>query len=195
MAPGPVLGKYWPIGGYAALEAWAKRNPALATKFRKAINQSLSYAQGHPDEIRDLLPAASRNVRLPIWSPVIDRAKLTALARYSKEFDVISTLPNLALLVPASIGGGKTLQGTVGNRFITLRLDGRAVKTLTRGRYTFVVTDTSKTRSFKLDGPGVHKKTSVKGTGRSTWTVTLKRGVYTVTGTGSPRLRQRLTVR
>src|SRR5919202_3417144 len=36
MAPGPVLGKFWPIGGYAALGSWIRRNPALFKKFRAA---------------------------------------------------------------------------------------------------------------------------------------------------------------
>jgi NitT/TauT family transport system substrate-binding protein len=195
MAPGPVLGKFWPIGGYAALNDWARQNPGLAEKFRKAINQSLTYAQAHPDEIRDLLPAATRNVRLPIWSPLVDRQKLTQLAKYTKEFGVISTLPNLTLMVPSSVTGGKNLQGTVGNGFITLRLDGKPVRTLRPGKYTFVVADTSKTRNFRLVGPGVNKSTSVKGTGRSTWTLTLKKGKYTFGSSGRPALKRTLTVR
>jgi NitT/TauT family transport system substrate-binding protein len=195
MAPGPVLGKFWPIGTYVGLDEWASKNPELAKKFRTAINQSLTYAQAHPSEIRDLLPAATRNVRLPIWSPVIDRAKLTALARYSKEYDVISTLPNLTRLVPASVTGGKTLAGTVGDGFITLRLDGKPVRRLVPGRYTFVVGDTSKKRNFRLAGPGVNKSTSVKGTGRSTWTVTLKKGKYTFSSSGRPALKRTLIVR
>ena len=195
MAPGPVLGKFWPIGTYVGLDEWASQNPQLAKKFRTAINQSLTYAQAHPEEIRELLPAATRNVRLPIWSPVIDRAKLTALAKYSREYDVISTLPNLTRLVPASVTGGKTLSGTVGNGFITLRLDGKPVKRLAPGRYTFVVSDNSKTRNFRLAGPGVSKSTSVKGTGRSTWTLTLKKGKYTFSSSGRPALKRTLTVR
>ena len=94
MAPGPVLGKFWPIGCYVALNDWTKSNPTLAKAFHTAINQSLAYAQAHPEEIRALLPAALQNIRLPIWSPVIDRDKLLQLAKYAKEFDVISTLPN-----------------------------------------------------------------------------------------------------
>jgi NitT/TauT family transport system substrate-binding protein len=189
MAPGPVLGKFWPIGGYAALAEWSNANPDLARKFRLAINQSLTYSQSHPSEIRELLPSGTQNIRLPIWSPVIDRTKLLQLARYAKEFGVISTLPNLTQLVPSSISGGKNLQGTVGDRFITLRLDGRKVKTLTAGRYTFIVADTSKTRNFQLVGPGVKKQTSVRGTGRSTWTLTLRKGKYTFSSSGRPRLR------
>jgi NitT/TauT family transport system substrate-binding protein len=194
MAPGPVLGKFWPIGTYVAQSSWIQSNAALATKFRTAMNRSLAYAQSHPQEIREMLPAGTQNVRLPIWSPVIDRAKLAQLARYAKEFDVISTLPNLAALVPASVEGGKTLQGTVGNRFIALRLDGKAVTALTAGKYTFVVNDQSKTQNFMLDGPGVHKQTSVRGTGRSTWTVKLVKGKYTFRSSGKGGLRRMFRV-
>jgi NitT/TauT family transport system substrate-binding protein len=179
MAPGPVLGKFWPIGGYASLTSWQKSNPGLAKKFRTAINKSLSYAQSHPSEIRELLPAGTGNVRLPIWSPLIDRAKLRQLAAYTKDFDVITKLPNLTQLVPRSITGGKTLQATVANKVIKLQLDGKKLKTLPEGEYTFVVSDRSKTQSFQLRGPGVKRQTSVKGTGRATWTLALGPGKYT----------------
>ena len=75
-------------------------------------------------------PAASRNVRLPIWSPLVDREKLVQLARYTKQYGVISNLPNLAAMVPSTVTGGKNLQGTVGNRFIALRLDGVGLTTV-----------------------------------------------------------------
>ncbi len=179
MAPGPVLGRFWPIGCYGALDDWIAKNPALAAKFHAAINESLAYAQSHPDEIRALLPAGTQNVRLPIWSPVVDRDKLVQLAKYTKEFGVITTLPNFTRLVPSSVESGKTLQGTLGSNFVTLRLDGRVVTRLTAGKYTVVVSDTSKTQSFRLKGPGVIKTTSAKGTGRSTWTLAFKKGRYT----------------
>jgi NitT/TauT family transport system substrate-binding protein len=179
MAPGPVLGKFWPIGTYVALQDWTKRNPGLAKGFRTALNQSLEYAQGHPEEIRALLPAALQNIRLPIWSPLIDRDQLLTLAKYTKEFGVISTLPNFTQLVPNTIVSGHTLQGTVGPGFtISLLQDGKPVKSLTAGSYTFVVGDRSSAHNFHLTGPGVNKKTSVAKTGRSTWTLTLKKGTY-----------------
>jgi NitT/TauT family transport system substrate-binding protein len=194
MAPGPVLGKFWPIGGYGALDGWVQKNPQLAKQFHDAINQSLAYAQAHPEEIRALLPAGTQNVRLPIWSPVVDRDKLVQLARYTKEFGVIDSLPNLAKLVPSSVTGGKVLQGTVGNVFITLRLDGKAVKTLPHGKYTIVVQDNSKSTGFRLSGPGVGRQTSVKGTGRSTWTLTLKKGKYVYSSIANPKRRSTLKV-
>jgi NitT/TauT family transport system substrate-binding protein len=189
MAPGPVLGKFWPIGGYGATISWTKKNPTLFRKFRAAINKSLTYSQSHPAEIRALLPAGTQNVRLPIWSPLIDRSKLRQLAGYAKEFGVIDKLPNLTQLVPRAITGGKTLQGGVTNKQIRLLLDGKTVKTLPEGQYTFVVADHSKTQSFRIRGPGVNRKTSVKGTGRSTWTLSLGPGRYTYSSAGGKTLR------
>jgi NitT/TauT family transport system substrate-binding protein len=194
MAPGPDLGQFWPIGGYAALNDWARKNPGLAAKFRLAINQSLTYSQAHPDEVRELLPAASRNIRLPIWTPVVDIAKIVQLAKYTKEFGVITTLPNMTQLIPSSVSGGKTLQGEVGERYILLRQDGKAVTRLRAGRYTFVVNDTSKTQNFVLSGPGVSKTTSRTGTGRSTWTVTLRKGTYTFRSSGRVGLKKTFRV-
>jgi NitT/TauT family transport system substrate-binding protein len=194
MAPGPVLGKFWPIGGYGALDSWVSKNPQLAKSFHEAINESLAYAQSHPTEIRALLPAGTQNVRLPIWSPVVDRTKLVQLAKYAKEFGVIDSLPNMTKLVPSTVTGGKVLQGTVGNVFITLRLDGKAVTTLPHGKYTVVVTDNSKTTGFKLAGPGVTKQTSVKGTGRSTWTLTLKKGKYVYSSITHPKRKRTLKI-
>jgi NitT/TauT family transport system substrate-binding protein len=194
MAPGPDLGRFWPIGGYASLQSWATQNPALAAKFRTAINQSLSYAQSHPEEIRELLPAASRNVRLPIWSPLVDRAKVLQLAKYTKEFGVITTLPNMTQLIPSTIFAGKTLEGAVGERYILLRQDGKAVTQLKAGKYTFVVVDNSKTQNFVLTGPGVNKSTSRPGTGRSTWTLTLKKGTYVFRSSARPALKKTFKV-
>jgi len=189
MAPGPVLGKFWPVGGYAATISWTKKNPGLFKKFRTAINRSLTYSQSHPSEIRDLLPAGTQNVRLPIWSPIIDRAKLKQLAAYTKEFGVIDKLPNLTQLVPRSITGGKTLQGTVTDRAIRLLLDGRKVKSLQEGTYTFVVSDRSKLQSFRLRGPGVNRSTGLKTRGRATWTLGLAPGKYTYSSSGAKKLR------
>ena len=155
------------------------RTRTLAKKFTTAMNQSLQYAQTHSDEVRQLLPAASRNIRLPIWTTLADRQQILDLARYAKKYGVITSLPNLTQLVPSSISGGSTLQGTVGAQFITLRQDGKVITSVKAGKYTFVVTDASNKQSFSLVGPGVSKNTGVPFVGRTTWTVTLKKGTYT----------------
>jgi NitT/TauT family transport system substrate-binding protein len=194
MAPGPVLGRYFPIGGYAAKPSWVSANKGLAQRFRTAMNRSLVYAQSHPDEIRALLAPAIRNIRLPIWSPLIDRSKLQQLANYSRKYDVISKLPNMKQLVPNSIASGLTLQGTVQGRRVLLRLEGRTVKKLAVGPYVFVVTDSSKTQNFVLKGPKINRRTSVKGKGRITWTLNLRKGTYRYWSSAQPREKKSFTV-
>jgi NitT/TauT family transport system substrate-binding protein len=179
MAPGPVLSRYWPIGGYAARQAWRNSNPGLAQRFRTAINRSLTYAQGNPGEIRAMLPSGTQNVRLPIWSPLVDRSKLQRLATFTRKYGVITKMPNMRQLVPNSIASGLVLQGTVQGRRVLLRLDGRRLTRLNNpGPYTFVVSDNSRRHNFVLRGPKVNRRTSVRGRGRSTWTLTLRRGTY-----------------
>jgi NitT/TauT family transport system substrate-binding protein len=194
MAPGPVLGRFFPIGGYFARTDWVASNQDLARRFRLAMNQSLTYSQGNSAEVRALAPALPANVRLPIWTTIVDRAQLLQLARYAKKYGAISSLPNFTQLVPSAIEGGKTLQGTVGDKFITLRQDGRLVSTLKAGKYTVVVSDTSKTQNFQLVGPGVNRKTGVPGTGRATWSVTLKKGVYRYSSSARPAQKRMVTV-
>jgi NitT/TauT family transport system substrate-binding protein len=194
MAPGPVLARYWPIGGYAARQAWRSSNPALARRFRTAINRALSYAQAHPAEIRAMLPAGTQNVRLPIWSPLVDRSKLEKLAGYTRKYGVITRLPNMKQLVPNSIASGLVLQGTVQGRRVLLRLDGKAVTRLNVGPYTFVVTDNSRTHNFTLKGPGLNRSTSVRGRGRSTWTLSLRGGTYRYWSSARPGVKKSFRV-
>ena len=194
MAPGPVLGRYFPIGGYAARQSWRSRNTAVAERFRRAINRSLAYAQSHPNEIRGMLPAGTGNVRLPIWSPVIDRGKLQQLATYARQYGVISRAPNLRQLVPSSIASGLNLQGTVQGRRVLLRLEGRVVTRLAAGPYTFVVTDNSRRHNFTLVGPRVNRRTTIRGVGRATWTLTLRAGTYRYWSSARPGVKKTFRV-
>jgi NitT/TauT family transport system substrate-binding protein len=188
MAPGPVLGRYFPNGCYCAREDWVKKNPGVLKRFRAAMSESLVYANSHPDEIRALLPAATRNIRLPTWSPLIDRVQLLQLALYMKKYDVISTLPNFTKLVPSFVEGGRTLQATVGQSgFLTLRLDGKLVSKLRAGNYTVAVADKATQDNFHLQGAGLNKSTSVPKKQAATWVVTLKKGVYRYSSEGSSK--------
>jgi NitT/TauT family transport system substrate-binding protein len=192
MAPGPTLGNFFPNGGYGALQAWVTKNPGLAAKFRTAINESLTYAQAHPDEIRALLPPATKNVRLPIWTTTIDRAQLLTLAKDAKEFGVITSLPNFTQLFPSAIRSGTAtglLEGSIGGGAIALKSAGATAKRLDPGKYLMIIKDNSKTDGFKLSGPGVAKSTGVGRTGTTRWTVTLAPGRYTYAGTSNTKLR------
>lgn len=84
-----------------------------------------------------------------------------------------------AIAAPAAFATSPTLTGTVGPGFtITLKQGSKTVKSLKAGSYVFKISDKSNIHNFHLTGPGVNKKTSVSGTGSSTWTVTLEEGTY-----------------
>ena len=69
------------------------------------------------------------------------------------------------------------LVGTVGPGFtITLKKGSTKVTKLKAGKYSITVRDLSSSHNFHLSGPGVSKKTSVGGTGKVTWMVTLQKG-------------------
>ena len=194
LAGGPVLGKYWPNGTYVAREQWAKDNPALYKGFHDAMAESLAYTQAHPEAVRAMLPAATRNIRLPVWSSLIDRRQLVQLAKYCKQFGAITTLPNIAALVPASISTGLLLQGDVGRNTISLKLDGKPLKGLLAGDYTFVVSDRSATQNFHLKGPGLNKSTGARQVGRLSFTTKLAKGKYTYASDAKPSLKGSFTV-
>ena len=72
------------------------------------------------------------------------------------------------------------LVGTVGpGASISLKKSsGGSAKALKAGKYSVAVRDLSKAQNFHLIGPGVNKSTGVRFTGRTTWSVTLKKGTY-----------------
>jgi plastocyanin len=92
---------------------------------------------------------------------------------------------SLALAAPALAGQSATatpLAGTVGPGFtITLAKAGKAVKTLKPGLYKITVKDKSDEHNFHMLGAGAAKViTTVPFVGTKTFTVTLKKGTYTI---------------
>jgi plastocyanin len=84
-----------------------------------------------------------------------------------------------ALIVPSAFASTPTLTGVVGPGFtITLKKGTTKVTKLKAGTYLFKISDKSSIHDFHLTGPGVNKKTTVGGTGSSTWKLTLKKGTY-----------------
>jgi len=82
----------------------------------------------------------------------------------------------LLAIAPAQAATPK-LVGTVGPDFtITLTKGGTKVTKLKAGKYSIAINDQSSIHNFHLTGPGLNKATSVTGTGKTTWTVTLQKG-------------------
>ena len=91
-------------------------------------------------------------------------------------FVVLAAALALAAVAPTEAALPK-LVGTVGPGFtITLTKNGTKVSQLKAGTYSITVNDRASIHDFHLTGPGVNKTTSVSGTGKTTWTVTLQKG-------------------
>jgi len=147
------------------------------------------YAQTHPDEIR-ALPGG--NVpHLPVWSSSIDRVQLLQLAKYAKQFGVITSLPNFTQLFPSDIRTGFAsglLEASVG-KVATIKQAGKLAARLDPGSYILIVKDTSRTAGFKVTGGGLTKATGIKAKGTFRFTVNLASGKYRWSATGKAKGR------
>jgi plastocyanin len=74
------------------------------------------------------------------------------------------------MVMKATVGPGFTISVTAGTK------KGNFVAQ--PGTYTITVYDKSNIHNFHLIGPGVNKKTSVAGVGKTTWKLKLKTGTY-----------------
>jgi NitT/TauT family transport system substrate-binding protein len=78
------------VAMYFTSESMLSKSPDLVRRFTEAINESLEYAQGHPDEVRQIVttytqiaPDLLAKLTLPRWTTTINRdsvAQIAALA-------------------------------------------------------------------------------------------------------------------
>ena len=94
---------------------------------------------------------------------------------------LVAAVAAALIAVPAyGTSSAVTLKGEVGPGFaIDVEKGGKDLKTLKAGTYKIKVEDKASIHNFHLMGPGINKKTSVPFKGETTWTVKLKRGMYT----------------
>jgi NitT/TauT family transport system substrate-binding protein len=81
--------------------------PGLVKSFTDAMNESLSYADSHPDEVRDIIgsytkidPAVRAKLTLPKWPTEINRPSVETLAKLGTQDGVITGTPDLSKLLP-----------------------------------------------------------------------------------------------
>ena len=97
---------------------------------------------------------------------------------------ILAVTASILAIAVAPIASGMSANRLVGSTgpdgafHITLKQGTKKVTKLRHGKYTIVVKDIAKTHDFHLVGPGVNKKTPVKGKGTFTWHLTLKKGTY-----------------
>ena len=75
LRPYPLIAAHFPVASYFTSDSYAASEPGVVDRFRQAMDESLTYAQGHPDEVRRILPSyikltpeVAARVVLPEWS-------------------------------------------------------------------------------------------------------------------------------
>jgi NitT/TauT family transport system substrate-binding protein len=95
------------VATYFATEATVRGQPDLARRFTEAINESLAYAEAHPDEAREILgtytkitPEVRARITLPGWSTEINKASIEQIAALAQQDQLIKKPADLTALLP-----------------------------------------------------------------------------------------------
>ncbi|GEC03121.1 sulfonate ABC transporter substrate-binding protein [Streptomyces spinoverrucosus] len=101
IAPGLTIAMYFTSTRYA------EQNPDVVKKFRDATEESLAYADSHPDEVREIVttytkisPDVLEQVTLPKWPAEANRDSIMDLMKLGYEDGLFKTSPNLEQLLP-----------------------------------------------------------------------------------------------
>jgi NitT/TauT family transport system substrate-binding protein len=95
------------VACYFTTDKTAKANPDLTRRFTEAINESLSYAQSHPDEARNILKSYTKisadllpKITLPDWPSELNRDSINTIATLARQDGLISKPADLGALLP-----------------------------------------------------------------------------------------------
>lgn len=95
------------IAGYFTTTKEISAKPDLVKNFTAAVNESLTYADGHPAEVRNIVTtytkitaAQAAKMTLPRWPIEVNTASVQKLADLAKQDGLISSTPDLSKLLP-----------------------------------------------------------------------------------------------
>jgi NitT/TauT family transport system substrate-binding protein len=90
----------FPNGVYVAAAKYISQNGDVVDRFSRAMNTSLDYAQGHPDEVRQIIPtftktpaAAAAKLRLPAFDSKLDQKGIELEAQLTAKYGIIEKPP------------------------------------------------------------------------------------------------------
>ena len=94
------------VATYFTSTQYAEENADVVDRFVSAMNKSLTYAQSHPDEVRDVLleyteipPEAAEAIKLPVWRPDLNEPTIELLSELSLKYGLIEEQPDLDDLI------------------------------------------------------------------------------------------------
>jgi NitT/TauT family transport system substrate-binding protein len=95
------------VATYFTSVALTRSNPDLVKRFTEAMNESLTYADGHPDEVRKVLGTYTQissdvaaKLTLPKWPSDINRQSVQTLADLAVGDGLMARAPDLTALLP-----------------------------------------------------------------------------------------------
>jgi NitT/TauT family transport system substrate-binding protein len=94
------------VATYFTSRQYAEENADVVERFVEAMNKSLTYAQSHPEEVRDVLldyteipPEAAEAIKLPVWRPDLNEPTIELLSELSLKYGLIEEQPDLDELI------------------------------------------------------------------------------------------------
>jgi NitT/TauT family transport system substrate-binding protein len=95
------------VAAYFASTKLIADSPDLVKRFTEAINESLAYADAHPDEVRAVLASYTKidakvrdGLTLPKWPTEINRASVETLSKLGAQDGIFTGTPDLGKLLP-----------------------------------------------------------------------------------------------
>ncbi|GLY06792.1 MULTISPECIES: ABC transporter substrate-binding protein [Actinoplanes] len=95
------------VAAYFASTKLVQEDADLVKRFTEAINESLTYADAHPDEVREVLGSYTKideklraSLILPKWPVEINEASVQKLAELGNTDGIFTGSPDLAELLP-----------------------------------------------------------------------------------------------
>ncbi|WP_306319872.1 MULTISPECIES: ABC transporter substrate-binding protein [unclassified Streptomyces] len=95
------------VAMYFSSSQYIDQHPDIVKKFNAATQQSLTYANGHPDEVRDIVRTYTKipqstldKVTLPAWPAQWNRPSLDTLAKLGDQDGLFAKTPDLDALLP-----------------------------------------------------------------------------------------------
>lgn len=99
------------VATYFVTKQYAAQNKDVLDRFVRAINKSLSYAQSHPDVVRQVVPSYTKipkdvaaKMRLPRWGPDLNQKTIQQTADLAQKYGFIKEKPDLNELIRAQSG-------------------------------------------------------------------------------------------
>jgi NitT/TauT family transport system substrate-binding protein len=95
------------VAAYFASTKLIADKPDLVKRFTEAINESLAYADAHPEEVRAVLASYTKidakvrdSLTLPKWPTEINRASVETLSKLGAQDGIFTGTPDLGKLLP-----------------------------------------------------------------------------------------------